>query len=499
VIDMRTAAAPAHALNVTPGRGWPSPGWSERENPARTDEVATLIELADPAGVAATVTGAVAAGRAWAGLGLADRITALLAAAKTVDGDAEVIAVRLARESGKAVGDCRVELQIALKILRTTAAQAHATLADEQPAVAADARLTVFRQPFGVIAAIVPWNAPLVLAMTKVAPALCAGNTIVVKPSPLAAAAVTALLSALAAALPSSVLSVIQGGAAVGEALVRAPGVQKVAFTGGASAARSIMHAAADRLLPVALELGGNDAAIVLPGACFDRSAMTRAVMATYRTSGQVCMAAKRWYVPRDQLGGFVDDFAAVAAEILTVGDPLDAGTTTGPVATAEQRDRLGALTADAVGRGGRRIKVGRMSEPGLLQRGYFVEPTLILDGCDHWPLVAQEQFGPVAPVLAYDTVDEAIARANATAFGLGSSLWTHDEERAFALARRLEAGYTFVNTHNLDGLSLDAPFGGVKESGFGREFGAAGLHEFTTSHAVHRPTHARMSAERHD
>ena len=463
-----------------------------RINPTDGTTVVAALQESGAAGVDHAVSVATAAQAGWATTPLADRARLLALAADAAQAQADRIATMLAIELGKPINDSRAEVKVALTLIRQMAAEGpdHLATSDEDDA---RGRLRVLRQPYGVVAAIVPWNAPLVLAATKVGPAVLAGNAIVVKPSPVAALAVTALLEALGSELPAGLVGVVQGDRTTGAALVSHPGVRRIAFTGGEAAGAAVMVAAAPRAVPVSLELGGNDAAIVLPDAPFSPDLFKRAVLASFRTSGQVCMAAKRWYVHRSVVDTFVDGFVEAARTHLVVGDPLLEETTMGPVATVGQRDFVRGLIDDAAERGATVVDLGTVPDPALVNGpGTFLRPTLVVGAADDWPVARLEQFGPVAPVLVFDDIDDALRRANASELGLGSSVWTADEDLAFSLAGRLEAGYTFVNTHNLDGVALRAPFGGVKGSGFGREFGPETVLEYTATHAVHLPAHAR-------
>ena len=463
-----------------------------RIDPTDGKSVLGIVKESGVGGVDRAVTDAAAAQIGWAATTLTARAELLHQAADAAEAQADAIATTLARELGKPINDSRAEVRVAVTLIRQMAEEGGTHLADKEED---DERghLRVMHQPYGVVAAIVPWNAPLVLAATKVGPALLAGNAIVVKPSPVASAAVTLLIEAIGSVLPAGLVRAVQGDRATGAALVAHPGVRRIAFTGGEAAGAAVMVGAAPRAVPVSLELGGNDAAIVLPDAPFSPELFKRAVLASFRTSGQVCMAAKRWYVHRSVLDTFVDGFIEAARRHLIVGDPLLEETTMGPVATPNQRDFVRGLIQDAAERGANVVELGTVPDPELVNGpGTFLRPALVVGAEDDWPVARLEQFGPVAPVMVFDDLDEAVRRANASELGLGSSVWTADEDLAFALAARLEAGYTFVNTHNLDGVALRAPFGGVKGSGFGREFGPATVLEYTATHAVHLPAHAR-------
>jgi acyl-CoA reductase-like NAD-dependent aldehyde dehydrogenase len=466
-------------------------GWIERHNPARTWELVGRARSVDPAGASAAVEAADRAFRSWRAVSVQDRAALLLAAADGVATTAEHLGPLLARELGKVLADCRGEMGFAAACLRATAEAAPRVTASTE--VDDDAgRLLLTQEPFGVVIAIVPWNAPLILAILKVAPALATGNTVVVKPSPLAPLAVTSALADIAAHLPPGVLSVVHGDGDVGEAVVDHPLTRKVAFTGGNRTAERVARTAAARSTPLVLELGGNDAALFLDDAEFTDDVMERAVFGTFLTTGQVCMAAKRLYVPRRRADEFVQAYRAAADRVLVVGDPLVDGVTVGPMVSEAQRSHVAALIDDARGRGGTVHELGRVADGTDTGAGWFLHPTLVTGLGDDAPLVTLEQFGPSVPLLTYDDTDDAVARANDSEFGLASSVWSADEDRAVAVARRLEAGMTFINCHNRAGMSLRAPFGGMKRSGFGREFGDHGLAEYVQTHAVHAPAAVR-------
>ncbi|MEV0454122.1 aldehyde dehydrogenase family protein [Catellatospora methionotrophica] len=458
-----------------------------RHNPARLYELVGTVPSAAPARVDAVVRAADAAQRTWARTDIAERVAALRAAVDAVEPELPQLAELLARESGKVLADCRGEIGFALTFLRWVADQAPRVLADTALDDAAG-RLLLRRRPYGVVAAITPWNAPIILSFLKIAPALAAGNAVVVKPSPLAPLAIDRTVRLLSSALPDALLQVVHGEAEAGAALVGHPLVGKVAFTGGAATARVVAAAAATQTTPTVLELGGNDPVLLLDDADLSPEPMRRLVMASYATSGQVCMAAKRLYVPETRHDEFVAAYLQAADEVLCLGDPLADGVSMGPVVTAEAAARITGLVADAVARGGRALPVGR-ADPGTdLRAGHFVAPTLVTGVPEDAPLVAEEQFGPTVPVLTYRDADDLVARANTGELGLGASVWSADEERAFAVARRLDAGFVFVNTHNRTGMALRAPFGGVKRSGYGREYGDEGIAEYAQTCVVHAP-----------
>ncbi|WP_127480148.1 aldehyde dehydrogenase family protein [Nocardioides pantholopis] len=466
----------------------------ERENPARTDEVVGTVAVADADAVDAAVRRARSAQAAWADTDLAHRAELLRQGVARLREHLEELAELTARETGKVLADARGEAGFAATVLGFYADRGEALLTDggydDQRG-----RMVVRHRPFGVVAAVTPWNAPLILTMLKLAPALVAGNAVVVKPSPLAPFGVSRLLELVATGLPEGLVQVVHGGAETASALVAHPGVDRVAFTGGDAAGRAIAGLAARALTPSVLELGGNDPAVLLDDVELGEAAMERLVMATFATSGQVCMAVKRLYVHRSRLDEAVDAFCAAADRVLRLGDPLHAGSSAGPVVSGASAERVEGLVDEARAAGASVLPLGVVDPDTDLSRGYYVRPTLVLGAAEESRIVAEEQFGPTLPVLAFDSVEEVVSRANAGELGLGASVWSADEDRAFDVARRLEAGFAFVNTHNRTGMALHAPFGGVKRSGWGREYGDEGLMEYVQPCVVHAPAVFRAGA----
>lgn len=475
-----------------PAGGEGSGGWIERANPARPSELVGRVAALDAAGTAEAVEAAHRAFEPWAAMPAQQRGDLLLAAADAVAATADDLGPLLASELGKIAGDCAGEMGFAAAYLRFVV-DAYVRVSEPSEVDDDAGRLRIIKRPYGVCAAIVPWNAPLILSILKVAPALVCGNTIVVKPSPLAPLAVTAALTTIAEQLPPGVLSVVHGDVEVGETLVGHPLVRKVAFTGGGTVAKAVATTAAQQVTPVVLELGGNDAALVLDDAPFDDEMYERLVWGTFLTSGQVCMAAKRLYVPAGRIEEFVEGYLAAADRLLVMGDPLDPAVTIGPVASPAQMRNVEELVADALRRGGVVHELGTVGDGIDVETGWFCRPTLVAGALDDWPVVTEEQFGPTVPLLAYESVDEVVDRINADRYGLASSVWSMDEERAFEVAERIEAGFTFVNCHNRAGMSLRAPFGGWKQSGYGREFGDAGVADYLQSHSIHVPSAMRL------
>ncbi len=474
-------------LSLVAGEPYDSGDWLERENPVRPSEVVGRVSIVSSDGVDAAVVAADQAFVGWSALSVEDRIDQVLRACDAVAAEDEQLATLLSLEMGKVPAGTLGEIRFANTFARYCAGIV-ADLIKPRRTVDASGRLEVVHEPFGVVAAVTPWNAPVILSYLKVIPALLTGNTVVLKPSPLAPLAITRLLSILGSNLPAGVLSVVNGDGPVGAALTGHPLVRKVAFTGGSTVARHIMRATAENLVPSVMELGGNDAAVFLADAELSEAQMELAILGSFLSSGQVCMAAKRLYVHSSRIEEFTDAYVAVAKDLLVTGDPLEPGVTIGPLINRAAVARVEELTAAAVGRGATAHVLGTVQSESVVAEGYFALPTLLTGVRDDDRVVAEEQFGPVVPLLSFDDVDEVVERVNNDPLGLGSSVWSADVDRAFAIGRRLKTGYTFINSHNRYGMSMKAPFGGMKGSGFGREYGPDGVLEYVQAHSLFAP-----------
>ena len=339
----------------------------------------------------------------------------------------------------------------------------------------------VLREPYGVIAAMVPWNGPMMGMGQKAAPALAAGNTVVAKPPEIAPfGAVRFAELALEAGLPPGVVNVVVGGAEAGAALVRHAGVDKISFTGGAAAAREVMVGAAEALTPVALKLGGKSANMVFTDADLDAASTIGGLLGAVLLSGQGCALPTRLFVHEAVAEVLVDRLVAVV-ESAAVGDPLDPATVMGPLATEAARDRVLGVIQQAVAAGATVRTGGRALGPDdlgpELVGGWFLAPTVLTNVDDDHDVARLEVFGPVLSVLTFTEEDEVVARANALPYGLAAYVHTQDLSRAHRVARDLEVGSVTVNAFPSNSPTL--PFGGVKQSGFGREGGKEGLDEF--------------------
>jgi acyl-CoA reductase-like NAD-dependent aldehyde dehydrogenase len=343
----------------------------------------------------------------------------------------------------------------------------------------ADALVEVVRRPIGVVAAITPWNFPVGLAFWKIAPALLAGNTMVIKPSPFTPLSTLMMTSLLQDVLPAGVLNAVSGGDDLGAWMTSHPIPRKVSFTGSIETGKKVAVSAAPDLKRVTLELGGNDPAIVLDDA--DPALVAKAIFAgAFLNNGQICCAIKRVYVPESLYDDVVDELAAHASAI-KVGDGTEPDSKLGPINNAPQFERVKDLVADALSCGATAVAGGHaMDRPG-----YFFEPTILAGLSDGVRIVDEEQFGPALPVMSYSSLDDALRRANATNYGLSGSVWGTDSDRAAEVAGKLECGTAWVNTHIA--LGPNQPFGGFKWSGIGVENGPWGLSEFTEVQAMHR------------
>ncbi|TMC51288.1 MAG: aldehyde dehydrogenase family protein [Chloroflexi bacterium] len=455
-------------------------------NPVRPVEIVCQAPAASPAQLDAAVAGARAAAGAWAARSLEGRAELLIAAAA----EAERVAAAadlprlLTREHGKVLAEAQLELATIAGITRAYTALAAGALADERLANSAGATV-VSREPQGVVAAILPFNWPVAVMLNKVVPALLAGNAVVVKTPPTCPATVLTVAAALSGALPDGVLNTVNGpGPELGEALVSHAGVDMVSLTGGGATGRRVMAAAGARLAPVVLELGGNDAAIVLPDFGIDEALARQLIDAAFVTSGQVCMAVKRVYVPAARRAEMVAALVA-ASEHTVAGDGLAPEVTLGPVHSDRGRRFAETLLADAESAGARVVRTGTVRAADAGSGGYLMRPAIV-DGVEPGAaVVREEQFAPVLPVLAYRDLDDAVAQANDTQFGLCASVWSHDDDLAHTVARRLEAGTVFINAHGMLAMDPAAPFGGWKQSGLGRELGVEGIRAFTRSRTL--------------
>jgi len=441
-------------------------------NPATGRPFATVAR-ADIAQLEQAVAAAKAAAPGWAGLGYEARGALIAKLADAIEAQKDEIAHLLTTEQGKPLKQAMGEVIGGIYQLRHYAAQrGGTTVLKETDKV----RILEHRTPLGVVAAITPWNYPFLMVTQKIGPALVTGNTVVVKPAPTTPMCALKIAELAADIFPAGVLNVIVDANDLGGALTNHPDVAKVSFTGSTVTGRKVLAAGADSLKRITLELGGNDAAIVLDD--MDAKEIAPKLFAgAMVNAGQVCLAIKRVYAPSAIYDDLCAELARLAEEA-TVDDGANQGADVGPVQNKMQYEKLLDFLADAEANG--TIVAG--GKP-LDRDGYFIAPTIVRDIPDDARLVREEQFGPILPVLRYDDIDDAIARANDNEYGLGGTIWSKDRERGTEVAMKIDSGTVWVNKH-LD-LPFDVPFGGSKQSGVGREGGDEGLAAYTQPHVI--------------
>jgi aldehyde dehydrogenase (NAD+) len=444
-------------------------------NPA-TEETIAAVASADSADVDAAVKAARAAlDGAWGRMSARERGRLVSRMADRLMEKADAVARLETQHNGKPINESRhIEIPAAAECLEYYAGWADKVMGETIPVKGNHLTYTL-REPIGVVAAIVPWNFPLLLAAWKVAPALACGNTVILKPAsqtPLTAIALGEI--AVEVGLPPGVLNVITGpGSSVGQALVEHPGIDKIAFTGDTSTGKAIMRSAADTLKRITLELGGKSPNIVLADADID-AAIRGATVGIFYGKGEVCAAGSRLLVDKSIKDEFIDKLAARTKK-MAPGDPMDPKTRFGAIASKKQLETVLKYIEAGKREGASLVAGGERADIGT-GKGYFVQPTVM-------KISREEIFGPVLAAIEFADIDEAIARANDTQYGLAAGIWTRDIKKAHYVARRLQAGTVWVNTYNV--YDTAAPFGGYKQSGFGREMSAHALEHYTQVKSV--------------
>lgn len=404
----------------------------------------------------------------WAATPIDERAQAILGIADALEGAKDELAALLSHEQGKPIPNAGGEIMGSVGWARATAAlRPPIDVIKDDDSV----RVEVHRKPLGVVASISPWNFPVMIAIWHIIPALLSGNTVVMKPSSYTPLTALRMVEIANAHLPAGVLNSVTGEGDIGRAMSEHRGIDKIVFTGSTPTGRSIMASGAANLKRLTLELGGNDAAIVLPDANVDKI-VAKIFAKAFGNSGQICAAVKRVYV-HDSLHDALAEKLAEMARAAVVGAGSEAGSQFGPVQNRAQFDLVRTLADDARAQGGRFLAGGEPME----RDGYFFPLSVVVDVTDGMRVVDEEQFGPILPVIRYSDPEDALARANANENGLGGSVWSSDVDAAIALAQRLECGTAWVNDHA--SISPDAPFGGAKQSGVGTEFGLYGLEEY--------------------
>ena len=459
------------------GQRVPASEYMEIRDPA-TGEVVGECPVATRADLDRAVEAARECYKSWSRSSDKERKDAVNRIADKVHEHLEELAELLTREQGKPLNGMgsRFELHGAEAWARYTGTLELPVevLQDDE-----SGRVELHRKPLGVVGSITPWNFPVLIAIWHVVPAIRTGNTVVVKPSPYTPLSTIRLVEILNEVLPKGVLNVVAGHDDLGRMMTEHPDIQKIVFTGSCATGKKVMQAASSNLKRVTLELGGNDAGIVLPDAN-PKEIAERLFWGAFINNGQTCAALKRLYVP-DNIYDEVCDALVKYASNVPVGGGLDEKNVLGPIQNKMQFDKVVDLVEDAKRRGGR-VLCGGEAPDGP---GFFYPVTIVADVTDGMRVVDEEQFGPVLPVIRYTDVEDAIERANRLDVGLGGSAWSADPDKAKAVAARLECGTAWVNSHG--GIKPFAPFGGVKGSGIGVEFGKLGLEEYTSVQVVHQ------------
>jgi len=451
-------------------------------NPA-TGEVVDSVPAATESDVLRAIDAAESAFKGWSAIPPARRAEVLYTAAHKLKEREKVLAKLLSQEQGKPMREAILEIRRFIHTIEHYAGLAKTIRGGYVPALDERRYGMIIKRPIGVCGSIVPWNFPLSLLGNKLGPALVAGNTVVVKPAgttPLTDIQAVSILNE--AGLPPGVLNITPGsGRAVGETLVRDSRVRKIGFTGSTPVGKHIMEAAAQTVKRVTLELGGSDPMIVCDDADIEE-AVSAASVGRFFNCGQACLAIKRLYVFDTIFDEFVERLLGKILK-LKVGNGLEQGVIVGPLHTASQRQEIEDQVADAVQHGAKVLTGGKRPEGGEYAKGNFYLPTLLVNVDEKSKVVTEETFGPVLPIMRVRDLDEGIEKANNSIYGLGSSVWTRDLDRATHAAERLEAGYTWINSPQI--IFDELPFGGWKESGVGKEHGSEALDYYMETKSV--------------
>ncbi len=453
-------------------------------NPADQSLVARVANGATPEAHGA-VEAAQAAFREWSTLAPKDRGRFLLAIQEQMEARKDELARLITLENGKPFEEARKEVQFALGYFGWFAEEARRMPGEWIPSPQPGKRYWVFHQPIGPVAAVTPWNFPATMVTRKIAPALAAGCTVVLKPAsatPLTALAIAQIAQDVG--LPPGVLNVITTNRSrlVGTELLTHPLIRKIGFTGSTEVGKWIMELAARQIKRLSFELGGNAPFIVFEDADFQSALDGAVAMKFLRVGGQSCICANRIYIQRSIADRFIPAFVE-AVKRLKVAPGFETGAQVGPLINEETRAKVHALVQGAVKHGARLVTGGRYLTDGAYAKGFFYAPAVLLDVTDDMPIAQEEIFGPAAPILTFDTEEEVIRRANATKFGLAAYFYTRDMTRLVRVSEQLE--YGLVGANDAAGYTHEIPFGGFKESGLGREGGHEGIEEYTEVKSV--------------
>lgn len=444
-------------------------------NPA-TGQVFAQAPSGSPEQLEAAIAGAKSAFKTWSALSHEQRQGYLEAYADALQEHRDELARLLTLEQGKPLKTmAEPEVDQSISWIRQIAARRiPVEIVEENDSHVVE----LHHPPLGVVGAITPWNFPVLLALWKVAPALITGNTMVIKPSPFTPLSTLRFGQIAQSVLPAGVLSVVSGGNELGPQMTAHPDIAKISFTGSTETGKHVIRSAAGTVKRLTMEMGGNDAAIVMPDAYW-QSIIPQLYWGAVGNSGQWCVGIKRLYVHSSYRAEFVAAFVAYARQQV-MGDGLDPAVTVGPVQNKMQFDKVRTFLDDIKARGYKVVLGGDVDDS---RPGYFIPVTVVDNPPEQSMIVQEEQFGPIVPIIAYDDVDDVVARANDSPFGLGGSVWGRDTRAAVAVANRLETGMVWVNEIHTQGI--DIPFGGHKQSGLGTEHGHEGRLLFTNPKTV--------------
>ena len=460
--------------NLIDGELVATPSTMEVINPAN-EQVIGLVPACGQTELDRAVAGARRAFKTWSKTPVEERRKIILGISKIIADNADELYRLLTAEQGKPHAQAQYEIGGASAMV---AAQSTLNLEEVINEDSAERLSRTRRVPVGVVAGIVPWNFPVLMAVQKIAPAMLSGCTIVLKPSPFTPLTTLRIAELIKDAVPAGVVNIITGEDSLGPLMTAHPDIDKITFTGSTATGKKIMEGASKDLKRITLELGGNDASIVLPDADVGKVA-EQLFWSSFTNAGQICVAAKRIYIHEDIYDELSQAIAAYARTV-TVGDGAHQGTGVGPIQNKKQFDRVCELITDAKDNGYRFLVGGEVDPSGS---GYYVPITILDNPPEHARIVVEEQFGPVMPLMKFSTDEEVIERANNSDYGLAGAVWTKDTNRGVAIAEQLETGTVWIN--EFLHLTPFAPFGGHKQSGVGAEYGVEGLKEFTYTQVI--------------